>query len=33
MRNMRGIAVSDVQTRAEDEWLYVRYNTNATIVK
>ena len=30
--NMSGRVISDVQTRAEDDRLYVRYNTDANIV-
>ena len=30
---MNGRVVSDIQTRAEGERLYVRYNTDANIVK
>ena len=30
--NMSGHVVSDIQTRAEDEWLYIWYNTDANVV-
>ena len=30
--NMSGRVVSDIQTRAEDEWLYILYNTDAHVV-
>ena len=30
--NMNGRAVSDIQTRAEGEWLYIWYNTDAHVV-
>ena len=30
--NMSGRVVSDIQTRAEGESLYIRYNTNANVV-
>jgi hypothetical protein len=30
--NMSGRVVSDIQTRAEGESLYIRYNTDATVV-
>ena len=31
--NMDSRVVSDVQTRAEGEWFYVRHNTDANFVK
>jgi hypothetical protein len=30
--NMSGRVVSDIQTRAEGESLYIRYDTNANVV-
>jgi hypothetical protein len=30
--NMSGRVVSDIQTRAEGESVYIRYNTDATVV-
>jgi hypothetical protein len=30
--NMSGRVVSDIQTRAEGESLYIRYNTDANVV-
>jgi hypothetical protein len=30
--NIRGRVVSDIQTRAEGESLYIRYNTDANVV-
>jgi hypothetical protein len=30
--NMTGRVVSDIQTRAEGESLYIRYNTDANVV-
>ena len=30
--NMSGRIVSDIQTRAEGEWLYILYNTDANVV-
>jgi hypothetical protein len=30
--NMSGHVVSDIQTRAESESLYIRYNTDANVV-
>ena len=30
--NMSGCVVSDIQTRAEGEWLYILYNTDANVV-
>jgi hypothetical protein len=32
MYNMSGRVVSDIQTRAEGESLYIRYNTDANVV-
>ena len=29
---MSGRVVSDIQTRAECEWLYILYNTDANVV-
>lgn len=33
MYNMSGGVVSDIQARAEGEWIYVQYNIDAIIVK
>ena len=32
IHNMSGRVVSDIQTRAEGESLYIRYNTDANVV-